>query len=261
MMKINKNTFPVVVRNVNKTFDRVSVLKNVSLRLNRGEILGLLGPNGSGKTTLLKIIMGLLPPDSGEVRVLGKNPVLNPNIRYKIGYVPEEVILYDALTVREFLYFMARMRKMDPRRYIEKVKILITLFEMEDRIDCLIGSLSKGDRQKIAVISAVMHNPPILILDEPLLGLDPIAAKIFKELLFEIKFRGGTVLLSTHILELAELLCDRICILHRGSIVAEGSVNDLKKIGKKKQFEDIFLEVVKKDKELLELVRVLREEF
>jgi len=257
---MNNENALLIVEKVSKVFGKAVVLQDVSLHLSRGEILGLLGPNGSGKTTLLKIAMGFLNPDRGKVRVLGKDPALNPSVRREMGYVPEEVVLYDSLTVREFLYFMARMRKLDPKRYIEKIKLLLTLFGMEGKIDQLIGSLSKGDRQKVAIISAVMHDPLILILDEPLLGLDPIAARVFKEFLFEMKHRRRAILISTHILELAELLCDRICILHKGRIVAEGSVSEIMESKKEGRLEDVFLEVTGKDKEVSNLIKILREE-
>ena len=254
-----EDKYPILVRNVSKIFGETVALENVCLQLKRGEIVGLIGPNGSGKTTLLKIIMGLVPPCAGEVRVLGRDPLLNPQIRYKMGYVPEEIILYDSLTIREFLYFIARMRKMDPKKYIEKIKTLVALFEIEDKMDDLLGSLSKGDRQKVAIISALMHSPPILILDEPSAGLDPIATIILKRILFEMKLRGRTILISTHILELAESLCDRIYLLHRGRVIFEGKVTGIRRVGKQLSLEDVFLEMTDVNEKVTKIRKIIEE--
>jgi len=256
---MSRSEYPILVRNVSKRFGEIVALENVCLYLKRGEIVGLLGPNGSGKTTLLKIIMGLMSPSRGEVKVLGKDPMLNPQIRYKMGYVPEEIVLYDSLTVREFLYFIARMKKMDPKKYIEKIKILITLFEIESKMDELLGSLSKGDRQKIAIISALMHSPPILILDEPSAGLDPIATIILKRILLEMKLRGRVILISTHILELVESLCDRVYLLHKGRVVFEGKISDNRTASKQPSLEDIFLKITRVKDKVTRIEKIIEE--
>jgi len=252
----------VELHGVVKKFGRVAALRGVSLCLRRGEVVGLLGPNASGKTTLLKIIMGFIRPDRGEVRVLGRDPYLDPSIRARVGYVPEDVLLYDSLTVREFLYFMGRMRKMDPSTYIDRARLLATLFEIEDKMDCLVGSLSKGDRQKLALISALLHEPDVLILDEPLASLDLVAARVLKEVLREIRSRGGGVIISTHILSLAEAICDRIYLMNEGLIVAEGDLRSIKEVvGADEDLEEVLLKLTKKDEVLEALIRILKEEF
>jgi len=252
----------IEVRDVVKRFGKVAALKGVSIRLKRGEVVGLLGPNASGKTTLLKLVMGFMRPDEGEVRVLGKDPFLSPGVRAKIGYVPEDVLLYDSLTMREFLYFIGRMRKMSPSAYLDRARVLATLFEVEDKLDCLIGSLSRGDRQKLALISALLHEPDILVLDEPIAGLDPVAVRVLKELLMEFKARGRGIIISTHILGLAEALCDRIYLMNDGWVVAEGDIRSIKEaVGVDKSLEDVFLKLTKKDEVLDLLIRILKEEF
>ena len=251
----------VEVRDVVKRFGRVEALRGVSLYARPGEVIGILGPNASGKTTLLKLIMGFMRPDGGEVRVLGKDPFSHPGVRAHMGYVPEEVLLYDSLTVREFLYFLGRMRKMDPNEYVERARVLTTIFEMEDKLECLIGSLSRGDRQRLAIISALIHQPDVLVLDEPIMGLDPVAARVFKEIVHEVKGRGGAILLSTHVLDLAEALCDRIYLLHEGRVVAEGEIGAIMKaLGEDKSLEEVFLELTEKDEVLVKLIKVLKEE-
>jgi len=252
----------VEVRDVIKRFGRVEALKGVSLYARSGEVVGILGPNASGKTTLLKLIMGFMRPDGGEVSVLGRDPFSDPSVRARVGYVPEEVLLYDSLTVREFLYFLGRMRKMNPNEYVERARVLTTIFEMEDKLECLIGSLSRGDRQRLAIISALIHQPDVLVLDEPIMGLDPMAARVFREVIHEVKGRGGAILLSTHILDLAEVLCDRIYLLHEGKVVAEGEIGAIKEaLGEDKSLEEVFLELTAKDEALERLIRILKEEW
>ena len=252
----------IEVKDVVKKFGNVEALRGVSLYVGKGEIVGLLGPNASGKTTLLKLIMGFMKPDGGQVRVLGRDPFEDPSVRAEVGYVPEEVLLYDSLTVREFLYFLGRMRKMDPGKYMDRARVLTTVFEMEDKLECLIGSLSRGDRQRLAIISALLHEPTVLVLDEPIMGLDPVAARVFKEIAVGMKEKGKGILMSTHVLELAEALCDRIYLLHEGRIVAEGDVGAVRKaLGEDKSLEDVFIELTEKDEVLEKVIRVLREEF
>ncbi len=252
----------VEVEGVVKRFGSIEALRGVSLRVEKGEVVGLLGPNASGKTTLLKLVMGFMRPDEGSVRVLGRDPYEEPAVRARVGYVPEEVLLYDSLTVREFLYFLGRMRRMDPSTYMDRVRILTTVFEMEDKLDCLIGSLSRGDKQRLAVIGALMHEPEVLVLDEPIMGLDPVAARVFKEITLELKGRGRGILMSTHVLELAEALCDRIYVLHEGRVVAEGDVKSIRGLlGEDKSLEEVFLRLTEKDEVVEKLIAVLREEF
>lgn len=248
-------------RDVRKSYGVVKALDGVSLELREGEILGLLGPNGSGKTTLIKILMGFIRPDSGYVEVLGMDPYDNPDVRARIGYVPEELALYNSLTPKELFDLVARIRRLEPAAYARRLDLLVSSLGLKDRMDDLIGSLSRGNKQKVAVILALLHEPDILLLDEPIVGLDPAVARIFKELLYEMRDRGCAIMFSTHILEVAEAICDRIIIMHKGKVVAEGAVEDILKLAaREKTLEEVFLEVTGKAHEVYEVIKALRGE-
>ncbi len=248
-------------KHVVKRYGTTIALDGVTLELKRGEIIGLLGPNGSGKSTLIKILMGFVPPDSGYVSVLGVNPYEYPDIRAKIGYVPEEVRLYESLTPKELFDLAARIRRTDADKYHRMLETLSNAFGLRSKLHNLIGSLSKGYRQKVAIVLALLHDPEILLLDEPIIGLDPVVAKVFKEILMELKRRGRAILFSTHILELAEVICDRIAIIHKGRIVLEGTRDEIVEQAKERgALEEAFLEVTGKRGEIEEIVKAIREE-
>ena len=257
----NKTETLVKVKDVVKTYGDIVALDHVNLEIYSGEILGLLGPNGSGKSTLIKVIAGLLKPDKGEVYINGYSPLKNPiEVRKLIGYVPEEVVLYESLSVREFFEFIARARELDPSYFKERLTKFINALGLNDRLDDLIGSLSKGNKQKVAIIAALLHDPTVLLLDEPIMGLDPISAKIFKEYLLEIRSQGKAILFSTHILEIAEKMCDRIAVIYKGKIIAEGTIDELKSEAKVRgTLEDVFLQVTGKSGEVSKIVEALRE--
>jgi len=244
--------------NVCKYYGSVVALDGVSLELRRGKITGLLGPNGSGKSTLIKLLMGFMRPDHGRVVVLGQDPYDNPAVRARVGYVPEELALYEALTPKEFFDLVARIRRLRPEDYEERLSFLARSLGLWDRMDDLIGSLSRGNKQKVAIIASLLHEPELLLLDEPLTGLDPVVARITKEILYDMRDRGASVLFSTHILELAEAICDRIVILHRGRVVAEGTVEEVLELAKEKSLEEVFLEVTGKAHEVYEVVKALK---
>ena len=244
--------------NVCKYYGSVVALDGVSLELRRGEITGLLGPNGSGKSTFIKLLMGFMRPDHGRVVVLGQDPYDNPAVRTRVGYVPEELALYEALTPKEFFDLVARIRRLKPEDYEEHLSFLARSLGLWDRMDDLIGSLSRGNKQKVAIIAALLHGPELLLLDEPLTGLDPVVARITKEILYDMRDHGTSILFSTHILELAEAICDRIVILHRGRVVAEGTVEEILELAREKSLEEVFLEVTGKAHEVYEVVRALK---
>jgi len=254
-------TVLVNVKDVVKTYGDILALDHVSLKVYSGEVLGLLGPNGSGKSTLIKVIAGLLRPDEGEVYVNGYNPLKNPvEVKNLIGYVPEEVVLYESLSVREFFEFIARARGLNPSHFKERLTKFVNALGLSDRLDDLIGSLSKGNKQKVAIIAALLHDPTVLLLDEPIIGLDPISAKIFKEYLLELKLQGKAILFSTHILEIAEKMCDRVAVIYRGKIIAEGTIEELKSEARVKgTLEDVFLQVTGKSEEVSKIIEALRE--
>ena len=251
----------IVVKNVCKRYGDTIALDNVSLKLEEGVIYGLLGPNGSGKSTLMKIMLGLVERDSGKVSILGYDPIINPiEVRKITGYVPETPVLSESMSIREFFNLIASIRRLDRKLYEERVNKLVNVFGLSDRVDDFIGSLSRGNKQKVLIIAALLHEPKILIMDEPLTGLDPISAKILKDYIRELAKRGSTILLSTHILELAEIVCDYIIIMYNGRILAEGNIEELReKVSSNANLEEVFLKITHTDTLVEELVKTLRE--
>ena len=253
----------VQVKNLMKFFGNIIAVNGLSFEVRSGEIYGLLGPNGAGKTTTVKIICGLLKPTSGEVKVFDISPVENPiEVKKRIGYVPEDVVLYESLTPRELFEFVSSVRNLSMDVSF-KISSLVDAFNIRQYYDSPIATLSTGTKQKVAIIAALLHDPPLLVLDEPLRGLDVRSSKIFKELLSIHIENGGAVLLSTHIMELAEHLCTRVGIIDKGRLVAEGTVEELRQLIHKAgaNLEEIFLKTTEQEEEVAEVVSMLREAF
>lgn len=253
----------IQVKGLVKYFGEVIAVNNLSFEVRSGEVYGLLGPNGAGKTTTVKIICGLLKPTSGEVKVFGISPVDNPiEVKKRIGYVPEDVVLYESLTPRELFEFISSVRNLSMDVSF-KIGSLVDAFNIRQYYDSPIATLSTGTKQKVAIIAALLHDPPLLVLDEPLRGLDVRSSKIFKELLSIHIENGGAVLLSTHIMELAEHLCTRVGIIDKGRLVAEGTVDELRQLIHKAgaSLEEIFLKTTEQEEEVAEVVSMLREAF
>jgi ABC-2 type transport system ATP-binding protein len=241
-------------RDVSKRYGDVIALKGVTLEFQPGKIHALLGPNGSGKSTLMKIALGLVKPDSGSVRVYDIDPVRDPiGARRLIGYVPEEVLIYESLTPSEWFGFVGSIYGMDRELLRERLDTLIRVFKMEEHMGKLGGELSLGNKRKVMLITALMKEPKVLILDEPFSGLDPEVARVLKEILRR-KAEEGVVIFSTHILELAEAVADDITILRYGEVVARGPISELKG---KKDLESYFMEVTGLSSELQELLKAL----
>jgi ABC-2 type transport system ATP-binding protein len=247
-----------------KNYGDKPAVRGLSFEVRPGEIYGLLGPNGAGKSTTLKIVTGLLDPTEGNVSVFGLSPVDDAiKVKSMLGYVPETVQLYDSLSIREFLQFIASVRRMDPQTANVRAKELIKAFDLEKYFDTPTMALSAGTKQKIAVISALMHNPPLLILDEPMTGLDVRSSKILKDhLTYHIK-RNGSILFSTHIMEVAEHICTRVGIINQGKLVAEGTVSELRDLVHEAgaSLEEIFLHVTAEEEGVADTIRVLEEAF
>jgi len=227
-----------------------------------GEIYGLLGPNGAGKTTTIRIITGLVEPTSGWVKVVDFDPVKCPiEVKSRIGYVAENPILYESLSPRDFLEFVASMRKIDKASANRRVTQLASAFDMSQYFDSPIATLSMGMKQKVALIAALVHQPPILLLDEPLNGLDAKSSRIVKDLVSLHADRGGAVLFSTHIMEVAEHICTRIGIIHKGKVIAEGTLDQLRKKtgGKSKTLEEVLLELTNEEAQVADATRMLGE--
>jgi ABC-2 type transport system ATP-binding protein len=217
------------MQSVVKSYGETRAVDQVSLNVSRGEVFGLLGPNGSGKSTLMKLLLGLLKPDSGAVLVEGFDVQRNPiEVRKIVGYVPESPRLYEFLTCIEYLDFIADLFKIQAETKRERIAEFLKAFELEGRENEMLSGYSQGMRQKAAIIAALLHKPKLLILDEPLNGLDPRSAKILKDLIHELADEGVSTIFSTHVLEIAEAICTRVAIMHEGQVVAEGRVAELR---------------------------------
>lgn len=236
----------LIVSNLYKSFGKTRAVSNLSFEVKPGEIYGLLGPNGAGKSTTIKSILGLLEVDSGSISAFGYSPIQNPSIvKELIGYVPEEIALYESMTVAELFGFISSIRNLNPKTTSEIVDRLLRILNAKKYYQSLIASLSKGNKKKIEIISALLHQPRLLILDEPLSGLDARSAVILKKIFQNHIQLGGSILFSTHIMELAQNLCTRIGIINKGKIVAEGTFNELQQMSNSNEasLEEIFLEL------------------
>ena len=245
-----------------KQFGSVQALTNLNLRVMPGEIYGLLGPNGAGKTTTIKTILGLLEPTSGWIKVGGFDPAENPiEVKSKIGYVAENPIVYDSLSPRDFLEFVTSIRRIDQTCTNQLVTQLANAFDMANYFDSPIATLSLGMKQKVAIIASLIHQPLVLLLDEPLNGLDAKSSRIVKELVSFHAEKGGAVLFSTHIMEVAEQVCTRIGIIDQGKVIAEGTLSQLKNKteGKGSSLEEVFLKLTHEEDEVADTIRMLRE--
>jgi len=236
----------VKLSGVSKRYGDVTAVDYLELEVRKGEVFGLLGPNGSGKTTTLKMILGLVKPDSGSVNVLGINVEDDPAaVKRKIGYVPEAPRIYEFLTALEFLDFTGDVYGMAPEEKKKRIEEFVRALDLEGREGDIISSYSEGMKQKVVIISALMHKPELLLLDEPLSGLDPKSARIVKDLLRELASQGVTTMMSTHILEIAQAMCDRIAIMYGGRLLALGTMKELRQKAKMPEsgLEDIFLKL------------------
>ncbi|NPA75921.1 MAG: ABC transporter ATP-binding protein [Euryarchaeota archaeon] len=240
------------ISNLTVKYGTVVAVDGISFTVKKGEIFGILGPNGAGKSSTLKSIMGLVE-HSGNITLNGKKiGVPEKNL---IGYVPEEFMLIDVLTPMEYFEFVASLRRMKNE---ERLARLIYAFELEKHATKPISALSMGTKQKVQIIAALMHDPPLLIMDEPLNGLDAKSSRILKELLKVHTEKGGAVLFSTHIMEIAEKLCDKIAVINKGKIVAEGTVEELRTQAQVSgDLEDIFLKLTGEDEYIQGVVNAL----
>jgi len=238
--------YAVELRNVAKRYNEIVAVNNVDLAIAPGEIFGLLGPNGSGKSTLLKMLLGLVQSDTGSVRVLGLDVKEDPvSVKKLVGYAPEAPRLYEFLTGIEFLDFIGDIYGMQTEEKRTRINEYLKALQLDGREGDMISSYSEGMKQKIALISAFLHRPKLLILDEPLNALDPRTARIVKDFLQKLKLQGVTTIMSTHILEIAQAVCDRIGIMYQGRLLALGNMDELRQMSKMpgSDLEDIFLKL------------------
>ncbi len=236
------------VQNLWKSYDDVIALRGLDLNVKYGEIYGLLGPNGAGKTTTLRIIVGLLKKDRGIVKVSGINIDDEP-FEYKkyIGYLPEYPNLPLYLTAEEFVKYVAKIRGVPLDILQERIDDLFSRLEISHKRDEIIANLSKGMRQKVAIIASIIHRPKLVIMDEPFLGIDPVGQKVVKDILKEMVEEGHSVLVSTHILDTAERLCDRVTIIYNGENLGTGTLDELRSYAEAEKgstLEEIFIRLV-----------------
>jgi ABC-2 type transport system ATP-binding protein len=220
-------TFAIELENVSKVFGKFPAVDSLSFRVPRGVVFGLLGPNGAGKTTTIRMIMNITAADSGEIHVLGSP--MTREMQNRIGYLPEERGLYRKMKVLDHLLFLAAIKEVSREDARQRIADWADKLELKPWLKKKVDELSKGMQQKVQFIATVIHDPEILILDEPFSGLDPINTGIIKEYLTEFRKRGKTIVFSTHVLEQAEKLCDEICLLARSKKVLEGNLRDLKR--------------------------------
>ena len=214
---------------VSKRYGRFTAVQPLDLHVPAGQLFGFLGPNGAGKTTTIRMVTGVLRPTEGRVTIAGHDMTKDPlRAKSHIGYIPDRPSLYEKLTGAEFLRFVSGLWGRDGAEAEKRAAELLELFDLTPWADTLVESYSHGMRQKLLIASALVHKPDVIIVDEPMVGLDPKAARLIKDLLRMFADQGGTVFLSTHTLEVAEALCDRIAILHQGAIRASGTMTELR---------------------------------
>ncbi|MFX1379084.1 MAG: ABC transporter ATP-binding protein [Promethearchaeota archaeon] len=254
----------IVVKELKKFFGEVKAVNGISFSVHEGEVFGLLGPNGAGKTTTIKLLLGLLEPNEGEMSVFGMNPEREEvEIKRRIGYVSEEPLIFKSLTPKDLFNFIASVRMLDEERTTELAREYLESLEAIEYYDQLIATLSHGNKQKLQIIAAILHEPDLLILDEPIAGLDAKSVRVVKSILELHTQRGGSVLFSTHIMEIAQELCDRIGIIHKGKMVGIGTLEELRQKADRfgASLEDVFLRLTEQDTSVNQIVQKLRASF
>ncbi len=237
----------IEIENLSMNYGDLKALDSLSLTIQPGELFAFLGPNGAGKTTAIKLLTGLMKPMTGSVKLCGldiqKEPIQAKSI---LGYVPDVAVFYEKLTAPEFMQFIAELFNMDPAHAADRTNQLFNQFALHEHLCQRIENLSHGTRQRLGIASALLHEPKVFIIDEPMVGLDPIHARVVKEELRRQSRAGGTVLMSTHLLHIAEEVADRIGIIHRGKLLFVGTLEQLRAAQAKQglNLEEIFLEMV-----------------
>ena len=257
---MSTNLALIETQHVTKSYGSKLAVDDVSFQVGNGEIFGFLGPNGAGKTTTIKMIVGLLRPSSGIVKAAGFDVQSQPlEAKASTGYVPDTPNLYAKLTGRELLRFVGDLYNLDRRQAGRRAEELLRILDLAAAADDTIDSYSHGMQQKASLAAALMHDPKVLVLDEPTVGLDPKSARLIKDILRQMAERGAAVFLSTHILEIAERMCDRIGIINKGELIAVGTMDELRAIGKAGQasLEDIFLSLTG-GAEVAEIAEILK---
>lgn len=232
----------ITIKDLRKSYGKNEVLKGINLTINEGDIYAFVGSNGAGKTTTIKSMLGILPFDSGDV-LYDDLSIKTDGLKIKeeLAYIPDNPDIYEHLTGLEYLNFIADMYETTEEYRNEKIREYAKELEIDTKLNDKIGSYSHGMKQKIVIISALIHNPKVIIMDEPFVGLDPISTHTLKEIMKKLTKEGKIIFFSTHVLDVAEKLCNKIAIIKNGKIIAEGS---MKELTKNSSLEDIFLELV-----------------
>jgi ABC-2 type transport system ATP-binding protein len=251
------------LENVSKSYRGIPAISNIDLRVNAGEVVGYLGANGSGKSTTVKIITGLLQPNEGRVLFQGRNIRHDlASFRGMLGYVPEEAHLYTYLSAIEYLQLVGRLRGLRERLIQIKAHKLLQLLGLESWRHSPISMYSKGMKQRVLIAAALMHDPPLLIFDEPLSGLDVLSSRLFKDLLLELTAAGKAVLYISHVLEVVEQICNRVVVIAKGKILADASPSELTGLMHLKNLESVFAQLVQQEdtksvaRELVDAIKV-----
>ncbi|OIR16588.1 MAG: hypothetical protein BEU04_01215 [Marine Group III euryarchaeote CG-Bathy1] len=238
----------IEIQNVTRLYGKTVAVSKLDLNIHRGEIFGLLGSNGAGKSTTMKMVCGLLKPTNGTIHVGGIDVRNNPlAVKAKIGYLPENAQLYERLTGKENLELIGALRKLSSNLIEERIEYYSEKLGLEKHIFSEVGSYSKGMKQRLAIAQTLIHDPEVLVLDEPASGLDPRYVKLLKEWIRKLARTGCTIILSTHITEIAASLCDRIGIINNGRLGGIGTVSDLMIATNSKNLEDCFVSIVESD--------------
>src|SRR3954452_11375135 len=236
----------IELKSLTKRYGSFTAVDGIDLSVPDGQLFGFLGPNGAGKTTTLRMIAGILQPTAGNIHLAGIDLAVDPiAAKQRLGFIPDRPFIYEKLTGAEFLRFVAGLYEQEGAQIEHRARELLALFDLEEWRDELVESYSHGMRQKLIISSAFVHRPEVIVVDEPMVGLDPKAARILKDLFREYTHRGHTIMMSTHTLEVAESMCNRIGIIQNGRIRACGSMDDLRKqtSAGSADLEDIFLKL------------------
>lgn len=237
----------IEIHDLHKIYSGFHAVDGLTVTVPQGCFFGFLGPNGAGKTTTIKMLMGLAQPNSGTMSVLGlPMPGKSLEIRQQIGLVPDDTLLFDYLTGAEYLEFVARLYGLSRPLAKERGRELLDMFELQENPRKLIGEFSKGMRKRVAMAAALIHRPRLFLMDEPFEGVDAVGARMMKDILLEQVHRGATVFLTSHVMEVVERLCDRVAIIHRGKVLVEGTIADLRQQAAETagSLEDIFVRLV-----------------
>lgn len=261
MKTIERNDKFFSVDNISKSYGNFLAVDDVSFEIKKGEIFGLLGPNGAGKTTVIKSILGEIQIENGNISLLGFDALKN-QIEFKslIGYVPEDSFLYESMTPEKLFNFILSIRQTnDNEKFTIRLQEYLSILDLTQYYKKPIVALSKGTKRKIEIIAALLHNPKLIIMDEPYNGIDPVSIASLNKILRMHVNQGASILFSTHILEVIEKICDRVCILDRGKKLFDGTIKELSKEGNETDFEKLFLRLMKHDENLAISLKNLQE--